>query len=73
MASGAGGRGFTRSPGTKAFRAISVLIPDLQERTWNRNWRPFFDALVAKLEQEESHADQTFQKITGHDRFPSFK
>ncbi|OXH79222.1 antitermination protein Q [Pantoea agglomerans] len=66
-----GGRGFTRSPGTKAFRAISVLIPELQERTWNRNWRPFFDALVAKLEQEESHADQTFQKITGNERFPS--
>ncbi|KGT91255.1 molecular chaperone [Erwinia typographi] len=58
------GRGFKRMPGTRAYRAVSVMIPDLNERTWNRNWRPFFEKLVAKCEIEENHADAEFSKIT---------
>lgn len=58
------GRGFKRSPGTRAYRAVHTLLPELQERTWNNNWRPFFDKLVTKCEIEESHADAEFQKVT---------
>lgn len=58
------GRGFKRSPGTRAYRAVNTLLPDLQERTWNNNWRPFFDKLVAKCEIEENHADAEFRKVT---------
>jgi len=58
------GRGFKRTPGTTAYKAITALLPDLHERTWNRNWRPLYESLVTKCEQEESHADSVFQKIT---------
>lgn len=51
-------------PGSKAYRTVKALLPDLQERTWNRNWRPFFEKLVAKLDIEENYADAQFQKIT---------
>ncbi len=58
------GRGFKRTPGTIAYKAIVALLPDLQERTWNRNWRPLYESLVTKCEQEENHADAVFQRIT---------
>ncbi|KAB8310777.1 antitermination protein [Rouxiella chamberiensis] len=58
------GRGFKRTPGTTAYKAIVALLPDLQERTWNRNWRPLYESLVTKCEQEENHADAIFQRIT---------
>jgi hypothetical protein len=59
-----GGRGYKRMPASRAYRAISMLLPELQERTWNRNWKPFFEALVAKCETEENHADALFRKVT---------
>ncbi|WP_439291742.1 MULTISPECIES: antitermination protein Q [Rahnella] len=58
------GKGFKRTPGTMAYKAIVALLPDLQERTWNRNWRPLYESLVTKCEQEENHADVVFQRIT---------
>ena len=58
------GRGFKRMPASRAFRAVSVLIPDLHERTWNRKWKPFFEKLVAKCAAEESHADALFRRVT---------
>lgn len=58
------GKGFKRSPGTVAFRAVKQLIPELQERTWNNNWRPFFERLVAKCDIEENHADSVFREVT---------
>lgn len=58
------GRGYKRSPGTRAYRAVHTLLPELQERTWNNNWRPFFDKLVTKCEIEEGHADSEFRKVT---------
>ncbi|MEF9676041.1 antitermination protein [Pectobacterium aroidearum] len=57
------GRGYRRQPGSAAYRAISALLPDLQERTWNRNWKPFFEKLVAKCGIEESRADIAFKKM----------
>jgi len=58
------GRGFKRTPGTTAYKAITTLLPDLHERTWNRNWRPLYELLVVKCEKEENHADAVFQRIT---------
>lgn len=60
------GIGFRRSTGTKAFKVISHHLPDLHVRTWTRNWRPFFESLVVKLEAEESHADTIFKIVTTH-------
>ncbi|QUT14090.1 antitermination protein [Rahnella inusitata] len=58
------GRGYKRTPGTTAYKAIAALLPDLHERTWNRNWRPLYELLVTKCEQEENHADAVFHRIT---------
>lgn len=60
------GAGFRRSPGTKAYKVISMQLTDLHVRTWTRNWKPFFEELVAKLEAEESHADSVFKIITSY-------
>ncbi|MDU5780362.1 MAG: antitermination protein [Pantoea sp.] len=58
------GKGYRRKPSSKAYKVVSVIVPDLHVRTWERNWKPFFDALVSKLEMEESHADAAFKSVT---------
>ena len=58
------GRGYRRMPSSTAFRAINVLVPDLTQSSWSRNWKPFFEKLVAKCEIEENHADAMFRKAT---------
>lgn len=58
------GRGYRRMPSSTAFRAINVLVPDLTQSSWSRNWKPFFERLVAKCEIEESHADAIFRQAT---------
>lgn len=58
------GRGYKRTPASKAYRAIAAWVPELQERTWNRNWKPYFEALVAKCDIEESYADSVFNEVT---------
>ncbi|THB83125.1 antitermination protein [Pantoea allii] len=58
------GRGYRRMPSSTAFRAINVLVPALTQSSWSRNWKPFFEKLVAKCEIEENHADLTFQRIS---------
>ncbi|WP_277973295.1 antitermination protein [Pantoea agglomerans] len=57
-------RGYRRMPSSTAFRAINVLVPDLTQSSWSRNWKPFFEKLVAKCEIEESHADAMFRQVT---------
>lgn len=58
------GKGFKRSPSSAAHRAITVLVPDLTQSSWSRNWKPFFEKLVAKCEIEENHADAVFRQAT---------
>lgn len=58
------GLGFKRQPSTVAFKAIRVLVPELNERTWRRNWKPFYESLISKCEIEENAADTAFQKVT---------
>ncbi|KAB8312255.1 antitermination protein [Erwinia endophytica] len=58
------GRGFRRTLGTRVYRAIHTLLPELQERIWNNNWLPFFDRLVEKCRDEETRADIALRKAT---------
>ena len=57
------GRGFSRVPSSVAFNAIKHLVPDLNERTWRRNWKPFYEKLTNKCFIEESAAEQAFSKV----------
>ncbi|MFU0866416.1 antitermination protein [Kluyvera ascorbata] len=58
------GKGFASVPSTVAYKAILRGVPDLHVRTWTRNWKPFYEALVNKCHEEEQHADQQFQAVT---------
>ncbi|WP_265694270.1 antitermination protein Q [Providencia rustigianii] len=58
------GKGFNRVPSSVAFNAIKHLVPDLNERTWRRNWKPFYEKLTSKCFIEESIAEQAFSKVT---------
>ena len=58
------GRGFKRTPSSTAYAAITALLPELTQSSWSRNWKPLYESLVTKCEQEESHADAVFQRIT---------
>ncbi|EKT55775.1 antitermination protein [Providencia sneebia] len=58
------GKGFNRMPSSVAYNAIRHLVPDLNERTWRRNWKPFYEKLTSKCFIEESLAEEAFsQKI----------
>ncbi|MCY0801374.1 antitermination protein [Providencia alcalifaciens] len=48
------GKGVNRVPSSVAFNAIRHLVPDLNERTWRRNWKPFYEKLTSKCFIEES-------------------
>lgn len=58
------GRGFKRMPASRAFQAVTLLVPDLTQASWSRNWKPFFEMLVAKCEIEENYADSVFRVMT---------
>ncbi len=58
------GRGYKRVPSSVAYQVIKHLVPDLNERTWRRNWKPFYDDLAAKCYVEESQAEQLFSHVT---------
>ncbi|QPB12007.1 antitermination protein Q [Providencia phage PSTCR3] len=57
------GRGYKRVPSSIAYNAIKHLVPDLNERTWRRNWKPFYEKLTSKCFIEESIAEQAFSKV----------
>jgi RecJ-like exonuclease len=57
------GRGFIATPSTAAYKAILKHIPDLHVRTWTRNWKPFYDALVDKCGTEERRAAAEFSRV----------
>jgi len=47
-----------------AYKAITALLPELTQSSWSRNWKPFYEALVAKCDIEEGVAASVFNKIT---------
>ena len=57
------GIGFKRVPSSIAYNAIKHLVPDLNERTWRRNWKPFYETLTSKCYIEESKAELAFKKV----------
>lgn len=57
------GRGYKRMPSSVAYQAISKLLPELNERTWRRNWKPFYEKLISKCFIEESSAEIVFSRI----------
>lgn len=58
------GRGYKRVPSSVAYQAISKLLPELNERTWRRNWKPFYEKLISKCFSEESNAEVVFNQVT---------
>lgn len=58
------GKGFIATPSTLVYKAILSIIPELHVRTWTRNWKPYFDELVAKCDIEEAAAGEEFQRIS---------
>ncbi|PQQ23680.1 antitermination protein [Photorhabdus hindustanensis] len=58
------GRGYSRVPSSVAYTAIKALLPELTQSSWSRNWKPFYEKLVAKCDIEESRAASEFSKVT---------
>lgn len=58
------GRGDKRVLSSVAYQAIKHLVPDLNERTWRRNWKPFYEGLTGQCHIEESTAERLFNRIT---------
>ncbi|WP_432212289.1 antitermination protein [Providencia rettgeri] len=51
-------------PSSAAFSVIRHLVPDLNERIWRRNWKPFYEKLTSKYFIEEGVAEYAFSKVT---------
>ncbi|WP_149667460.1 antitermination protein, partial [Salmonella enterica] len=47
-----------------AYRAITILIPNLTQPTWSRTVKPLYDALVVQCHKEESIADNILNAVT---------
>ncbi|WP_312043986.1 antitermination protein [Erwinia sp.] len=58
------GCGYERIPSTDAHRALSIITNAITLDTWKKNVKPFYDALVCKLEAEEAWANTSLSKVT---------
>ncbi|MEX0447755.1 antitermination protein, partial [Xenorhabdus sp. SGI246] len=58
------GRGYSKVPSSVAYTAIKAYLPELNERTWRRNWKPFYQKLVEKCYTEEKRAAEVFEAVT---------
>ncbi|KIV48744.1 antitermination protein [Salmonella enterica] len=58
------GVGYSRVPASAAYRAITILIPNLTQPTWSRTVKPLYDALVVQCHKEESIADNILNAVT---------
>lgn len=59
-----GGNGYSSIPSTAAYKAIVKHAPELHVRTWTRNWKPFYEALVDICHKGERQAERAFQQTT---------
>lgn len=57
------GRGYALLPSTAVYGAIKEILPDLHVRSWNRNWKPFYEYTIAHCYKEEAAARQAFRKV----------
>ncbi|HAH9893984.1 TPA: antitermination protein [Escherichia coli] len=58
------GVGYSRMPSSAAYRAVTMLIPNLTQPTWSRTVKPLYDALVVQCHKEESIADNILNAVT---------
>lgn len=58
------GVGYSRMPASAAYRAVTMLIPNLTQPTWSRTVKPLYDALVVQCHKEESIADNILNAVT---------
>ncbi|ENO4939221.1 antitermination protein, partial [Escherichia coli] len=58
------GVGYSRMPASAAYRAVTMLIPNLTQPTWSRTVKPLYDALVVQCHKEESIADNILNEVT---------
>lgn len=58
------GVGYSRMPASAAYRAITMLIPNLTQPTWSRTVKPLYDALVVQCHKEESIAGNILNAVT---------
>ncbi|MEH1299393.1 antitermination protein [Raoultella ornithinolytica] len=58
------GRGYARLPAENVRRALCASGMELSQPTWSRNWKPFYESLIERLFQVESHADMVLKTVT---------
>ncbi|MBJ7222332.1 MULTISPECIES: antitermination protein [unclassified Brenneria] len=59
-----GGSGMKPVKSVSVYKVIKTLVPDLTQRTWSRNWKVFYDSLIAQCYQESTAAERLFSLIT---------
>lgn len=59
-----GGSGMKPVKSASVYKVIKTVVPDLTQRTWSRNWKVFYDSLVAQCYQESTAAEKLFSMVT---------
>ncbi len=58
------GKGYASLPSTVIYQAVLTILPDLNQRTWSRNWKPFYQSLITHCYIEEEKAKKIFHDVT---------
>jgi len=58
------GRGYERIPSTEAHAAVCGVTDAISLDTWKKSVKAFYEALIGKLEIEESWANAALNKVT---------
>ncbi|MFE8116907.1 antitermination protein Q [Brenneria goodwinii] len=59
-----GGSGMKPIKSASVYKVIKTVVPDLTQRTWSRNWKVFYDSLIAQCYQESAAAEKLFSMVT---------
>ncbi|MEE3662223.1 antitermination protein [Brenneria sp. g21c3] len=59
-----GGSGMKPVKSASVYKVIKTVVPDLTQRSWSRNWKVFYDALIAQCYQESTAAEKLFSTVT---------
>ncbi|MEC5320469.1 antitermination protein [Brenneria populi subsp. brevivirga] len=59
-----GGSGMKPVKSATVYKVIKTVVPDLTQRTWSRNWKVFYDSLIAQCYQEATAAEKLFSTVT---------
>mgnify|MGYP001064782019 CR=1 FL=1 len=58
------GKGYSLVKASTVYKAILQHLPELHIRSWNRNWKIFYDLLVSHCYREEENAKKIFREVT---------